>query len=486
MGLFRSTDPTTWDDVDGIVVNESAPAPNVAGVAANIAILVGQAERGTTELFEVGSIGQFHEKYGKSAAGMNLALKNKRFGRLRCIRVVAANAAVAQRVFDDGGGTPVDIIRFEAKQGAGAYGNNIQIQIQAGSSSGKRYTIRDVTPGTVMTQEVYDNVTVASLAISPRFAGSALIKAVVLSTAAEPANTSGFVALASGSDGTLADTDYQEAIAKAEVEGSGNVLFLDAYNASRNNFLKQHVQNAPDKMVILCGLETDTVTQAVADVVNYRDTEGRIIYAYPWIESSIDGVLTMTAPASWLASVISQTAPNVDPAFVANAGFLTGITSLKRPLSRADYIQLKEAGVLAFQVDAEIGFKIRSGIVTQIADSSKVMILRRRMADFLTQSAGRFLKNYQNAVNSKENRQLVKGALLTFVQSLENDGILPRDAEVSSGSAKLIDVDSLNTDSSIASGRFQILWRQRIYSSMRFIILTAEIGESVVVTEQGA
>mgnify|MGYP001557843985 FL=1 len=113
-----------------------------------------------------------------------------------------------------------------------------------------------------------------------------------------------------------------------------------------------------------------------------------------------------------------------------------------------------------------------------------MMIYRRRMADYLTNSVGRFLKNYQNAVNSANNRALVKGAIMTFITSLENDGILPKDSEVSGGVAKLVDVESLNTPSSIAAGFFKIQWRQRIYSSMRYIVLNAEIGESVVVTEQ--
>jgi hypothetical protein len=46
MGIFRATDPTVFDDVDGIIINESAPAPNVAGVAANVGILLGGCQRG--------------------------------------------------------------------------------------------------------------------------------------------------------------------------------------------------------------------------------------------------------------------------------------------------------------------------------------------------------------------------------------------------------------------------------------------------------
>lgn len=481
MGIYRSTDPTTWDDVDGIVINESAPAPNVAGVAANIAILVGQTERGPVELTEVGSIGEFHELYGKdNTKGVNKALKAKKFGRLRVIRVVAAAAAQAKKEFAS---ATVDRIRFKAKQGVGAYGNNIEVKIESGSSVGKKYTVQDTTTGTVMGLEVYDNVEIDQIVVSNPFAGSLLVEVEVLDDGAEPANTA-FTALAGGSDGTVADSDYQVAIEKAAVENAGNFLFLDEYNSVRNGHLKQHVADNPDKMVILAGLENDTVSQAITDVANYRDTEGRIIYAYPWLQTVIDGVTVAVNPASFLASILSQTAPSIDPAYTANSQFLSGVVGLKKSLTRANYVNLKDAGICAFEYDQEIGFKVKSGIVTQIANSSKVTILRRRMADYLTTSVGKFLKNYQNAVNSKGNRALVKGAILGFVQSLENDGILPKDAEVKDGKAKIVDVESLNTDASIAAGFFKILWRQRIYSSMRYIVLQAEIGESVVVTEQ--
>lgn len=479
MGIFRSNDPTVWDDVDGIIIDESAPAPNVQGVAANIAILVGQAQRGLQQLEEPGSIGAFHEVFGKSSFGMNLALKNKKFGRIKFIRVIASDAVLADKEFAS---SATDRIRFAAKQGKGAYGNNIQVKIEAGSSSGKKYTIKDTNTDAVLPQEVYDNVAIASIT-SQTFADSKLVDVTVLSSAAEPDNAS-FTSLAGGSDGTVADSDYESAIALAAVENAGNFLFLDSYNATRNGYLETHAAATQDKMVILCGLESDSVSAAVADVANFRDTDGRIIYAYPWVQTPIDGVETMVNPGSWFASVLSQTAPHIDPAYVENAGFLGGITKLKLTLTRANYIALKDAGIASFEHDEEIGFKIKSGIVTQIANSSKVMILRRRMADYLTNSVGRFLKNYQNAVNNKENRSLVKGAILSFVQGLENDGILPKDSEVSSGLAKLVDVESLNTDASIAQGFFKILWKQRIFSSMRFIVLQAEIGESVVVTEQ--
>ena len=60
---------------------------------------------------------------------------------------------------------------------------------------------------------------------------------------------------------------------------------------------------------------------------------------------------------------------------------------------------------------------------------------------------------------------------------------MPKDAEVQSGKASIIDTQSLNTDDSIANGFFKIVYKRRIYSSMRYIVLQTEIGTGVVVTE---
>lgn len=477
MGIFRTTDPTQFDDVDGIVIDESAPAPNIQGSPANIAILVGQFQRGPATIQEPGTIGQLQEVYGKSLYFGNQALKNKKFGRLRVIRVIASDAVAAFKAFQS---SATDRITFTAKY-KGAYGNNIQVKIEAGSTSGKKYTIRDTNSGAVLPDEVYDNIAIASVDVNT-FAASLLVTATVNSAAAEPDNVA-FTSLATGSDGTVANTDYQSAIAVAEVERAGNIMFLDSYNATRNGYLKTHAANTQDKMVIVAGQENDSVATAIADVANYRDSDGRIIYAYPWVETVLDGVLTYVSPASFYASLLSQIAPNIDPAYTQNTQYLSGITNLKLQLTRTNYINLKDAGISAFEDDQDIGFVVKSGIVTQIANSSKQTVLRRRMADYLTDSIGRFLKNYQGAPNSKEKRREVKGSILAFDNQQITDKILPDDSEVTGGKARLIDTESLNTNTSVGLGFMKVKYKRRIFSSMRYIVLVAEIGETVVVTE---
>lgn len=480
MGIIRSNDPLQWNQVDGIVINESAPAPNVAGVAANVAILVGTSQRGPQELKEITSMTMLKEVFGNdSSKGLNKVLKGKAFGRLKFIRVVPTGAAKATKTFK---ASLVDILTFTAKY-KGAYGNSIKVKIEAGTTSGKKYTISDTSSGAVLLDEVYDNVLVASLAANNVFAASKLVDVTVAATSAEP-DTAALTALTAGADGTVADTDYDDALVLAEVESAGNVLFLDSYNQVRNGYLKVHATLTNDKMVICCGAESDEASDAITAVANLRDTEGRIIYAFPYAYTMVDGVEVAQPLAYWMASTISQTNPKIDPAYVDNSKYLASVTRLNKSLSRADHVLLVQAGISAGEYDPDFGHKFKSGVVTQILNSEKVTILRRRMTDFLTDSVAKFLKNYQNAPNTETNRKMAKAAVESFDKRLEKDGILPSDSEMSDGAkAKIIDIATVNDNDSIAAGFFKILYRRRIYSSMRYIVLSAEIGQSVVVKE---
>jgi hypothetical protein len=482
MGIYSSTNPTDWGQLDGVYIDETSPPPSVTGVPANTAILVGQFERGSPVIQSVGSAGQLFELYGNNIAfAGNIALQNKKFGLLKVVRVVAASGAVAAtHTFTKTG--PANVIAFTALW-TGAYGNNITVTIAAGSTAGSKYTVHDGNPNAVWPDEVYDNVLIA--AVGQTFANSNLITATVLSSSAEPSTITA-TALSTGSDGSVADADYQTAI-QAQCQGTnvGNILFLDAYNTTRNGYLKASMAATTDKMAIVCGQNGDSVATAVTDVANDRDTDGRLIYAFPYVFTTISGVSTAVNPASFYASLLSQIAPNIDPAFAGNSQYCSGIDSLNANLQRSDYIALAAAGISAFEVDSDIGVKIKSGVVTQIANSSKIMVFRRRMTDYICQSLAKFLKNYQNAPNSLENRTKVNASISAFNRLLESVALVPKDSEVQSGKASIIDTTSLNTDDSIAAGYFKILYKRRIYSSMRFIVLQASIGEGVVVTEAG-
>lgn len=607
MGVIRSNDPNTWTDVDGIILNEVAPASNVARVAANVGILVGQSQRGPAELTELVSLTMAQEVFGKDKTkGLNKVLKNKTFGRLKFIRVVASDAVLATKNFAS---SAVDRIKFDAKGGKGLFGNSIQVAIEEASQSrqekhtvlcvadvadnldqkyfilrdevgtvgvwldvddgggsapagalacnrqievttivtndsaatvaskiaavleadskfsasadgatitatcvayapgvgtvgngdsgftvtrtllganeGKKYSIKDVSADAVLPIEVYDNIKIANIANDLPFIKSKLVVPTVLSSLAEPANTA-YTALAGGADGTVSDSDYEDAIEKAKVDGAGNVLFLDAYNAVRNGYLKLHAAEAQNKMVIVEGLSSDEYDDAITGVDNLRDTDGRIIYAFNPAITVIDGIEVEQPAAWWIAAAYTQCPAHIDLAFVENVKFMAGITRLKYSLGTAEFKLLNKAGICSLEFDADFGHKVKSAVTTQVINTEKQTILRRRMTDFLQDSLAKYLKNFANGVNSKRKRDSVKAGIMRFDDALINDEILPGDAEVSGGSARLIDTESQNTDDSIGQGMFKVVYKRRIYSSMRYIVLSTEIGTGVVVVEEVA
>lgn len=481
MGIRRSNDPLTWGDLDGIILNETAPASNVAGVAANVAILVGRSQRGPSELTQLTSITMVHEMFGKDKTkGLNKVLKNKKFGSLKFIRAVAADAVKASKIFK---ATAVDIIKFEAKY-TGVYGNNIKVVIEAGTVQGKKYTISDTNPDAVLKPEVYDNVLVAGIASANPFAKSMLVKVTVVATSAEPDNVAA-TSLAAGAEGTVGNTEYETAIAKAMVAGSGNLLFSDLYNSTINGYIKTHAAASNDKMVTVEGDPDDEWDDVVTKAANLRDTDGRVVLCFNPVITNIDDEEVEQPAAWWIASAFSQCAPHIDLAFHENSQYFAGAVRLKYALGDTEYTALNKAGVCALEFDPDIGHKVKSAVTTQILNTEKQTILRRRMTDFYQDSLAKFLKNYSNGVNSAEKRKLCKAGIVRFDDMLIDAKVLPGDSELSGGAkARLIDTDSLNTNDSIGEGFFKILIRRRIFSSMRYIVLSTEIGTGVVVVKE--
>ena len=226
-GVFRTNNPLQYAEVDGIVIDEQAPSPNVQGFGTGVAIMVAQLQRGLTSIERISGIKDFHLRYGKSNYLGNIQLKNKKFSTLKVIRVVAAAAAKGTLTLDDGSAT--DILTLTAKH-TGVYGNSITVTVEAGSVSGKKYTIKDTNTDAkeFFPDETYDNVVLTSISaadFAEIFKDSKLVDASLDANSAEPADAAA-TNLASGSDGTVADTDYETAIAKAAGEGAGNVLFF--------------------------------------------------------------------------------------------------------------------------------------------------------------------------------------------------------------------------------------------------------------------
>ena len=470
VSIRRTTNPLEFDEIDGIVIADSAPEPSIKAVGANTAILVAQFQRGPKELTEIVSIGAFHKQFGKSDFSGNIQLKNKKFSSLKLARVIASDAVKSLKAI--GGLKLVSLYH-------GVYADSISIKVEVGTVAGHKITVSDESVDAKVSPEVFDNVTLGNA-----IEAFSLSELIVAEIDGEDAIAVGDYTLTGGSDGTVADTDYETALLECEGENSGHVVFLDQYSSTRNALLKVYSGAMNDRMVICSHQENDSFSAKTAEVANLRDSEGRIIYAENWILTPINGVMTYTCAASWVASLISLVSPHESIGYTDHAGKMFGAFGVKKEHSTKSYQLFMEAGICSFEFDPDIGILPKSAIVTQIINSEKVTILRRRMTDWLTYSVAKFLKNYKDAPNSDKNANGIASAMQNFVLQNEILEITPKDKEVRGGKAKIIDVHSLNTDESISEGKRFIKYKQRIYSSMRFIVLLAEIGTGVVVTEE--
>ena len=99
MGIYRTSNPMEYAQVDGIVIDEKAPTPTIRAVGTGTAIMVGQFDEGPTDILtEINSREALIETFGQGSSGY-LALINKRFSRLRVIRVSETPSSKAMRTF---------------------------------------------------------------------------------------------------------------------------------------------------------------------------------------------------------------------------------------------------------------------------------------------------------------------------------------------------------------------------------------------------
>lgn len=208
----------------------------------------------------------------------------------------------------------------------------------------------------------------------------------------------------------------------------------------------------------------------------------RCVYAWPavqWLlpESSTDAYLTSTFDA-FFASVIANTSSNESPGQVTPflSDIVAGEVVTGATYGRTFYVEMKAAGIVSFNVDRR-GNKVGYSAVTTSLTSGKEPIEQRRFSDYVQDSVAGFLANYKDKPLTTA---LKDGARFAIEEFLDNE---VRQGRIESGNY-LVDVDSVNTPTNEAMGIFYILMKIRRTPSAKFLVFLAQIGTTVVVSEQ--
>lgn len=243
---------------------------------------------------------------------------------------------------------------------------------------------------------------------------------------------------------------------------------------------------------------TGTATQF--GVGQQRDE--RVIYSWPSVKQFVaaaenvsyaravglpttTGILDVQADA-WLAAVMSNLPPENNPGQAAAPvpqvlqGVLGYSSGIAAP-TMADYIQLKSSGVCGIRIDRTSGPVFQSGITSSLVAGRK-NIARRRMADFIQDSLSSIYQNYTKLPLTSALKATIISETNGFLDGLKspNNPAAQRIVDYS------VDGASGNTPALEAQGIFAVIVKVRTLASADFIVLSSEIGENVVITQQAA
>ena len=193
-----------------------------------------------------------------------------------------------------------------------------------------------------------------------------------------------------------------------------------------------------------------------------------------------DGMLDLQADAV-VASVLSVLAPNRNPGEATATtkvplsvvkGFARGITAM----NRSQYIVLKASGVCALRLDGDVGPVFQSGVTSSVT-SGETKISRRRMADYIEDSAARRLAQLVKLPMSDGLKGDITGELIDFLEGMES----PTNKAAQMIDDYAIDAVSGNTADGEAAGIFMVIGQVLTTPTADVLGLQFQIGDGTVI-----
>lgn len=506
---FFTNNDADVTQLEGVYIKETTPPATVGETSLNTVGIFGKTLKGPVgTAVNITSESRFNAVFGGgflNGVRVNdvwVSLLNKGFSNLWITRVAAAAAVKSSFTLESasgGGGTAV--LRIDASS-PGTWGNYVKWRVGAATDSVATHFdlfILDTLTGNV-TQ--YKNIDIVGGDNTLTLVGTDDARLVDLAklAATRPSNSvastdgadaDGYTFLGqtvaaytsvAGTDGSIADSDYLTGLATLATHKDVAVVFAAEYTSST---LKAQIKidaAASSDRIFLAGATdgTTTVSAAVSDVASYRSD--RIIYCYnhPYTIDPVTAAEIQVRPESWMATVLANTDVDIHPGEQDTKRFLAGITKLTQPgLTRADYIQLRAAGISALEVDLGDPVFV-SGVVTDLTPG-KTEITRRRMADFLQLSAAFFLRFHVKKKNTPQRRTAIKATLQGWLSGLQRQGrvVAPNENGLQGFN---VDTEILNTPTDTAAGIAKTLMQVRFLPHMLFMELVTDLGTGVVIS----
>ena len=479
MSIYYSQNPTDWTALDGIYIYSSYAPPSLKSQGTGTVAIASVLDWGDNKSPKnIVSGLDIRNNFG-AFSGLERSLSGLKFSQLFVQRVSSASDKAATGLLVTG----VNVVAAYA----GSAGNNITVGlgIESASSISLNVTFKQFSPSDlakvnpVTVTETYSGITVSNWASTVAMINSqSKLIDIVGTLAAIPASASS-LALTGGVTGSPSASEFiatLNSLNNNSMIGQVNIFTTDslAYSAQLSSFIADKTSQ-----IAVVGDSAPLATSVSTNAALYRNNDGRVIYC-PTQVMKLDGYGEITSHASNLimASILSSIGADRDPAYVGYSSFFNGVVALgsNAAFSRSDFISGISAGLCLVEFDRDFGFKFKSP-VTCGGDASKGLdsIVTRRMRDFLEVSISKFMKMYQNDDNTAAKRKDVKRAIVSFIKSLQEIGMLPEDD--ATNPVYLVDTDTMNTPAVIANDEFISVIKVRLKSSMRFIVINSQVSK---------
>ncbi len=485
--IYFSNNPTKWRALEGLYISEIDPPGFIQGRDTSVVGIAGKCVRGPTTAQVITSVGRFLEVYGGRdivedgtlTGEIWKALLSKPFGRVVVRRVTAAAAATAAVTLDD---TSVDCVTVTASSN-GTWGNGISVAVENASSGiATQFNLRVTWRSTVTLYENLDTEGTNNNLLE--VVGDDIGNLVVLTKVAGGRPDNGTFSLTSGTEGTVATSDYQTAMTELAFYDGVSVCMVPetvvdtSGQAAFNLWLfGTLISTVSDRMILTWdGVPANTAAQTITALGTAAagGKSDRIVWCWndAYYVDPINATQVESGPHVALASIFSQTDVDVHVGARETIEYTRGIAKLRNTnVTRGDGELLRAAGV-TFLERNNGAFQFRNGVTTDLT-TGKTEISRRRMTDFLQLSAAERLRYYVKAKNTLENRALIAAEIVAFSDQLEGEGRIIEDYEVIQ--------DAVNTAANRAQGVEKIFWRVRLVGHMLHLVLETEIGTGVVI-----
>lgn len=236
-----------------------------------------------------------------------------------------------------------------------------------------------------------------------------------------------------------------------------------------------------------------TIAQGVANVAQFRSD--RVFYTTKGLKVRIPGIaqlglsggLGFTAdgvisvrPDGPLTTICATRPPEENPGQQTNLiDDFFEVDGFGETLPVEAYIAYKAAGIACPLVDRDVGTVFESGVTSSL-ESGRTTMARRKMADFIQDTATKVFKPYVKRLNRQSMRDKARGVWEQFLGELKSEG----NPEVSRIENFSVDdsANAGNTPTNLALGMYWLKTKVRTLSSMDDIVVQTEIGENAVIS----